>query len=719
MRRFLCILSLVLLCFIAHLNLASGHGFQPAYLEITEAGKGQFDVVWKIPLRGDLRPPIAPTFPPHCRPATLVTADLLPGSLVERWRIDCGEQGLEGQTIEISGLPFTLMDVFLHIEMKDGRIYDAVVRGSDPSYTVLPGPGILTILRENILNGLRLGIGSLELWILLAAMTFLFGRKKDLLLAIMLTGLGYAVGFVAGVFGMILIDSAWGRAAASLLAFALIFQKVQFRAEGTNEGLNKNMLLSGILISASFLGASSSAAWSNTGLATFAVPAALFVSMIGMWVSLFVIMTVTTRFQLLLGLINAKPSGWPVRIPAYIIGAGSAFLLFRSLGVIINPGSVQPFVRPESVVAALAVGYWAGRMEKNRGVFGALFFIGALATGLLLAALNAPPALVSTMVPVSIALLGAGVAFNKKYQQPLLITFGIFSGLFLGWTSGIWLTEHMGVIRSSAVGVVLLCGGMVFYTCGVKKGALQKLPVVFDKMTGLGFMLIALLMRLYSYEASSFTAISSRGGRGGSGIPVISIVLFAGTAAALVILLLRLKRKKAVLLVSAMAAALFIVGLGMHSHSRVVFARSIVSMQNMKEEETKMLITDLLQNTYRAVNLTDEFEIYDKLALSVHGDLVEKIYLESRKRTVLPNQDSPEVQIIEVTISDVIEERMTDDRLGYTYTCEWFVSGTIRHWAHQHNRQNRYVGLITVKRIDDSWKITEWELLDEQRIMDS
>jgi hypothetical protein len=648
-----------------------------------------------------------------------VTADVLPGSLVERWRMDCGEQGLEGQTIEISGLPLTLMDVFLHIEMKDGRTYDTVVRGSDPSYTVRPGPSPLGILKENILNGLRAGIGSLELWLLIAAMTFFFGRKKDLLLAIMLTGLGYAVGFVAGAFGMILIDNGWGRAAVSLLTFALILQKEQFRSEAKNYSLYKNILLSGMFISTSLLGAGSSGAWSNTGLATLVMPVALFTYMIGIWTSLFAIMVITTRIQLLLGLINAKPTSWPVRIPAYVIGTGSAFLLFRSLGVIANPGSVQPFVRPESVIAALAFGYWAGRMENNRGVFGALFFIGALSAGLILAALNAPPALVSTMAPVSIALLGVGVAFNKNYQWFLLIAAGLLSGLFLGWTTGIWLTEHMGLIRPSAVGVVLLCCGLLFYTHAVKKGVLQELPVVFDKLIGLGFMLIALLMQLYSYEASTFTVVSTPGRRGGSGIPVISIILFAGTAAALVILVVRLKRKKAAPLVSAMAAALFIIGLGMYSHGRVVFARPIDSMQNMSEEETKVLITDLLQNTYRAVNLTDEFEIYDKLALSVHGDLVEKIYLESRKRTVLPNQDSPEVQIIEVTIRDIMEEKMTDDRLGYTYTCEWYVSGTIRHWAHQHNRQNRYIGLITVKRIDDAWKITEWELLDEQRIMDS
>jgi hypothetical protein len=696
-----------------------GHGFQPAYLEIIETSNNQFDVVWKIPLRGDLRPPITPTFPPDCSSATLVTADVLPGSLVERWRMDCGEQGLEGQTIEISGLPLTLMDVFLHIEMKDGRIYDAVIRGSDPSYTVQPGPSTLGILQENILNGLRLGIGSLELWVLVAAMTFFFVRKNDLLLAIMLTGLGYTVGFVAGAFGMILIDSGWGRTAISLLAFALILQKEQFCSDGKNEGLYKKILLSGIVISTSLLGASSSGVWSNTGLATFVIPVALFTYMIGLWVSLFVMMVITTRIRLLLGLFNAKPTRWPVRIPAYIIGAGSAFLVFRSLGVIINPGSVQPFVRPESVIAALVFGYWAGRLENNQGVFGAFFFSGALAAGLTLAALTAPPALVSTMVPVSIALLGVGLAFNNNYQWLLLIATGLLSGLFLGWTTGIWLTEHMGLIRSSAVGVVLLCGGLLFYTHAVKKGVLQKLPVVFDKLIGLGFMLIALLMRLYSYEASTFSVVSTLGRRGGSGIPAISIILFAGTAVALVILVLRLKRKKAGPLVSAMAAALFIVGLGMYSHDRVVFARPIVSMQNMSEDETKVLITDLLQNTYRAVNLTDEFEIYDKLALSVHGDLVEKIYLESRKRTVLPNQDSPEVQMIEVNIRDIMEAKITDDRLGYTYTCEWYVSGTIRHWAHQHNRQNRYIGLITVKRIDDAWKITEWELLDEQRIMDS
>ena len=719
MRRCMCILLFTLMFCILPLSTSLGHDVRPAYLEIVETEEGQFDVLWKIPLRGDLRPPIAPSFPPHCSPVTVVSTEMLPGSLVERWRMDCGVKGLEGQTIEISGLQLTLMDVFLHIEMQGGRIYDAVVKGSSPRYTVQPGPGLFNISLRNFMDGLRHGVGRLELWILLASLTLIFGRSRNLFYASMLLGLGYAVGFVAGAFGMIDIDIGWGRAALSLLTLAFILRYSQVRSEDKAGSIPQGMLFGGILLAGALLGSGFPGEWSSAALATIEIPVALFSYVLGAWASLLLIFGITSRIHILIEHIRIKSSNWLVRVPEYIIGTGGAFLLFRSMGTILNPGILQPYVRPETMVAALAIGYWAGKLGNARGVYGALIFFIALAVGVTLAALDVPLPLVMTMIPVSFALLGVGIAFSRNLPMMFLLALSVFCGLFQGWVSGNWLTEHMGMVRSSAVGIVLLCCGIVFFTLTVRKGVLKQMPPALDRITGLGFILVALGMRLYGYEASSFSAVSALTTTGGISVPVLSVILFIGIAVVIAVYFIRFKRKTRSPRTALIAVALLIIGLAIYPYGRIVFARPFVSMQKINEEETKELIRDLLQNTYRAVNLQDEFEIYDKLALSVHGDLVEKIYLESRKRTVLPSQAIPEVQIIEVTIADIIDAKVTDDRLGYTYTCEWYVSGTVRHWAHQHNRQNRYVGLITVKRIDETWKIIEWELLDEQRIMDT
>jgi hydrogenase/urease accessory protein HupE len=688
-----------------------------------ETEEGQFDVLWKIPIRGDLRPPITPSFPPHCSSVTAVSTEVLQGSLVERWRMDCGVKGLEDQTIEISGLEFTLIDVFLHIEMQDGRIYDAVVKGSSPRYTVQPGPGLLNISLRNFMGGLRHGVGRLELWIFLAALTLLFGRSRNLFYPSVLLGLGYAVGFVANAFGMIDIDIGWGRAAVSLLSLALVLQYSWTHSEpysgDKDRSLSQGILSIGILLAGALLGSGFSGEWSSAGIATLDIPVALFSYVFGIWASLLLMFGVTSRMHILIGHVRIENSSWLGRIPENVIGAGGAFLLFRSMGTIISSGIMQPYVRPETMVAALAIGYWAGKLGNERGVFRALIFLIALTVGVALAALDVPIPLVSTMIPVSLALLGVGIVFSRKLPMPFLLPLSVFCGLFQGWVSGNWLTEHMGTVRSSAVGIVLLCCGIVFLTLTVRKGALKQMPSTVDRITGFGFILVALGMRLYGYEASSFSAVSALTTTGGISVPVLSVILFIGIAVVIAVYFTRFKQKTRPPRAALIAATFLIIGLATYPYGRIVFARPFVSVQKISEDETKGIITDLLQNTYRAVNLQDEFEIYDKLALSVHGDLIEKIYLESRKRTVLPSQDSPEVQIIEVTIADIIDAKATDDRLGYTYTCEWYVSGTVRHWAHQHNRQNRYVGLITVKRIDETWKIIEWELLDEQRIMDT
>ncbi|MDH4008078.1 MAG: hypothetical protein OEU35_08450, partial [Desulfuromonadales bacterium] len=47
---------------------------------------------------------------------------------------------------------------------------------------------------------------------------------------------------------------------------------------------------------------------------------------------------------------------------------------------------------------------------------------------------------------------------------------------------------------------------------------------------------------------------------------------------------------------------------------------------------------------------------------------------------------------------------------------QWTALGQVGHWGHIHTRQNRYDAIVTIKPVDEAWKIIDLELLEETRI---
>ena len=68
----------------------------------------------------------------------------------------------------------------------------------------------------------------------------------------------------------------------------------------------------------------------------------------------------------------------------------------------------------------------------------------------------------------------------------------------------------------------------------------------------------------------------------------------------------------------------------------------------------------------------------------------------------------------------VIETKKTDlsDGVGFRIRCQWIAVGDVSHWGHIHQRRNRYEADFVVQPIDKdgAWKITEAELVNEQRL---
>lgn len=87
---------------------AEAHESRPAHLEINETMSGRYDVLWRTP-------------PDEVRTVTEPVVRELSDSLVERRVIQAPGLGLPGRRIEFVGLPATITDVLVRVQLHDGQ----------------------------------------------------------------------------------------------------------------------------------------------------------------------------------------------------------------------------------------------------------------------------------------------------------------------------------------------------------------------------------------------------------------------------------------------------------------------------------------------------------------------------------------------------------------------------------------------------------------------
>jgi HupE / UreJ protein len=113
------------LCWMIGLSpIAAAHEVNPAFLELTETEFGQFDVVWKQPIKDGRRLKLDPVFPEDCE-ASPIALEGAVGAVVSRWTLSCALN--EGE-IRVDGLDRTLTDVFVQIHRIDGSVASVVLK---------------------------------------------------------------------------------------------------------------------------------------------------------------------------------------------------------------------------------------------------------------------------------------------------------------------------------------------------------------------------------------------------------------------------------------------------------------------------------------------------------------------------------------------------------------------------------------------------------------
>jgi hypothetical protein len=132
--------------------------------------------------------------------------------------------------------------------------------------------------------------------------------------------------------------------------------------------------------------------------------------------------------------------------------------------------------------------------------------------------------------------------------------------------------------------------------------------------------------------------------------------------------------------------------------------------------DARLVVSRVLSDTYHAFNIADEDDLFDALAESVTGELVDDLFLDSRRRLTAGTREGTEVTVREVGVLEISEPMGgAGDEEGFSYACRWQVIARVRHLQHIHHRQNVYSGVLTLRPEDGRWKIARVDLHSEDR----
>jgi hypothetical protein len=199
-------------------------------------------------------------------------------------------------------------------------------------------------------------------------------------------------------------------------------------------------------------------------------------------------------------------------------------------------------------------------------------------------------------------------------------------------------------------------------------------------------------------------------------LPVGSILCLGAILPVAVQIGRRKRNAKSIVLQCGLLAVLLGGSLLLYPHLQITVGRPAILVAKPADDEAVPLLHSLLKNVYRAFNFREEDDVYDKLALSVSGDLLTDIYLQNRKSLEIQRAGGAQAKVKEVEILDVSVGEVAGRPLALAFTSNWTAFGTVGHWGHIHARKNQYEAIITVEPVDGVWKITDLELLDETRI---
>ena len=321
---------------LAAAGVADAHELRPAYLEIRQLAPNTFDVLWKVPAKGELKLGLYVRFPEDCTEPGSRTVYPTGDAYIDRWKIQC-PSGLTGKVVTVDGLSTTFTDVLVRLEWLDGRGQTVRLDAVQTSFVVEASPS----WRQLAMAYTSLGVGHILLGVdhllFVLGLMLIVRSASTLVKTITAFTIAHSMTLGLAVFGVVNVPA---RPVEAAIALSIVFLGAEIlRARRGRVGLTFRYpwivaFAFGWLHGLGFAGALTA-----LGLPSVDIPLALLFFNVGVEIGqlLFVLffLVLAWAFRIL----EVKWPSWSEALPAYIIGTYATYWLLGRVVAIVEIGT--------------------------------------------------------------------------------------------------------------------------------------------------------------------------------------------------------------------------------------------------------------------------------------------------------------------------------------------------------------------------------------------
>ncbi|MEE9184348.1 MAG: HupE/UreJ family protein [Acidimicrobiia bacterium] len=317
-------LFVVALLVMGVVGLARAHEVRPGYLELRQTGPEIYDVLWKVPARGDLRLGLYVRLPENCQPITPKAHYGAGGAFLERWTIRCAGK-LAGRTIAIEGLSTTLTDVLVRLEGSDGTSQVARLTPSAPAFVVEAAPTRAQVAGTYLRLGVEHILGGIDHLLFVLALLLIVKGRWLLLKTITAFTVAHSITLAVATLGFVHVPSA---PVEAVIALSIVFLGSEIAHSRMGKpGLTQKYpwvvaFTFGLLHGFGFAGA-----LAEIGLPQGQIPLALLLFNGGVEVGQLMFIGTVLGLMAAFQRFSVRLPAWAWRVPTYAIGSIAAYWL--------------------------------------------------------------------------------------------------------------------------------------------------------------------------------------------------------------------------------------------------------------------------------------------------------------------------------------------------------------------------------------------------------
>jgi hypothetical protein len=324
------VIDFILICLaIAALTTpADSHEVRPAYLALEEVAPGEFDVLFKTPMRGDMRLDLNVVFSGKVEALTPVVSRATGDAMIQTWRIRTMEP-FAGQSVLIDGLQTTMTDALFRAGFADGGIFVERLTPGSPQATIPASQSALEVAATYVGQGIEHILFGFDHLLFVAALLLIIGDWRVLIKTITAFTIAHSITLTLATLGYVSLPSGPVEALIALSILLVAAEAVRMRRGETSLAVTWPWVVAfafGLLHGFGFAGA-----LEELGLPRGDIPLALFSFNVGVEVGQLIFVAALLLVVAAVRRVVAIPKEMLVA-PAYAIGIIAAFWVIERVG---------------------------------------------------------------------------------------------------------------------------------------------------------------------------------------------------------------------------------------------------------------------------------------------------------------------------------------------------------------------------------------------------